>query len=192
MMGRLGNNLFQYAFLFSLQRLGVIPDVYLQSERYFPNVAAELKAMLQEGITKIDKVAIHVRRGDYVGNPFYAPLLRDKEHYTLQSPEDTFLEPSYYEKAMEEFPDAEFLVFSDDIEWCKQHPLFKDCEFSEGLSEEDDLNRMASCIGHIIANSSFSWWAAWLSPHGGKVIAPKDWYSDGVTRTELPAHWKQI
>lgn len=174
--GRLGNQMFRHAFIYSQMRDGMIPDEYLQSEDYFKRYAREIKRMFGGGIGHLDQVAIHVRRGDYVNNPFYVDLV----------------ESGYYERAMDEFPDASFLVFSDDIEWCKQQEVFKNCDFSENHSEVDDLNLMASCVGHIIANSSFSWWAAYLSPHGGKVIAPREWYTDGKERTKCPDNWIKL
>jgi hypothetical protein len=176
LMGRLGNQMFQYAYLYSQCREGEIPDVYLQNEKYFEKYRHEVRALFSEGIGTLPYVAIHVRRGDYVGNPFYVDLCKD----------------GYYERAMEEFPNAAFLVFSDDIPWCKQQDVFRKCDFSGNLSETEDLNMMASCMGHIIANSSFSWWGAWLSPHGGKVIAPARWFSDGVERVGLSSNWKRV
>lgn len=176
--GRLGNSLFQYAFLYSYAKNNDI-DFYYQDEYFFRDNAEAVRALFSGEIPPVcDYVAIHVRRGDYVGNPFYVDLT------------DT----DYYQKAMNEFPKGtKFLVFSDDIEWCKDQDIFKDCEFSEG-NELEDLNLMASCKGHIIANSSFSWWGAWLCPTypDNKVIAPKAWYSDGKQRTMTPEHWKKI
>jgi hypothetical protein len=176
LFGQLGNQMFQMAFLYSMFLDGKIPDFYLQDEQYFARHSSRIKALYRSGIGRIEKVAIHVRRTDYVDNRFYVDLMKT----------------DYYERAMKEFPNAQFLVFSDDINWCKQQPIFKDCEFSEGLNRIDDLNRMASCIGHIIANSSYSWWGAYLSPNRGLVIAPKAWYNDGEERTKLPAKWKRI
>ena len=92
------------------------------------------------------------------------------------------------------FPNEKFLVFSDDIDWCKKQPIFKDCEFSEG-TELEDLNLMASCKHNIIANSSFSWWAGYLNPNADKrVIAPLEtkYYSDGIVRTKYPDNFIQI
>lgn len=175
-MGRLGNNLFQFSFLYSVARQGIVPDVYVQDYRLFEKYSNEIKNLLSEGITKIDKVAIHVRRGDYVGNAFYVDLFAD----------------DYYQRAMKELPNQKFLVFSDDIKWCKKQKIFKDCEFSEGLTEEADLNLMASCTGHIISNSSFSWWAAYLSPNQGKVVAPLKWHPDGIERTVIPPTWVRL
>ena len=51
---------------------------------------------------------------------------------------------------------------------------------------------MASCVGHIIANSSFSWWGAFISPYTKKVIAPKNWYTDNIERTKCPNNWIKL
>lgn len=175
--GRLGNQMFQFAYLYTLSRLGVIPDFYVQDEKYFKSFSHEIKAMFGQGITSIDQVSIHVRRGDYVNNPFYTDLSKT----------------DYYEKAMAMFPGGDFLVFSDNIDWCKQQEIFRGCEFAEGNDEVTDLNLMASCKHNIIANSSFSWWAAYLNPNPHKkVIAPKKWHPDGITRTAIPKEWTQI
>lgn len=175
-IGRLGNILFKQAYLYAQFFDGNIPDIYLQDQKYFFRHANKIRKIFGTGIGFLPCIAIHVRRGDYVNNPFYVDLFAD----------------GYYERAMAEFGDANFMVFSDDIEWCKQQEVFKNCDFSDQRDEVTDLNDMASCVGHIIANSSFSWWGAWLSPHKGKVIAPKKWYSDGIERTSLPDHWIRI
>lgn len=171
--GRLGNQLFQFAYLHAQARKGNIPDVYVQSEEYFKEYADEIKLLYGQDIEPISQVAIHVRRGDYVNNPFYVDLMTT----------------GYYERAMALFPNESFLVFSDDIEWCKEQEIFKGCEFIHG-TEIEDLNMMAGCKGIIMANSSFSWWAAYLSK--GKVIAPKEWYADGAERTKKLDSWIQI
>jgi hypothetical protein len=174
--GRLGNQMFQYAYLYSQYRDGLIPDIYIQDEKYFEKYKDEIKSQFKSGISNIPYVAIHVRRGDYVGNDFYVDLFAD----------------GYYERAMKEFPDSAFIIFSDDIPWCKEQNIFEKCAFSDGFDEVEDLNIMASCCGHIIANSSFSWWGAFLSPNGGKVIAPSRWYTDGVERTKIPNSWIKV
>jgi hypothetical protein len=174
LFGRLGNQMFQGAYLIAQAQKGEIPDIYVQGEEHFKESSEAVKTLYSQGIGQpIDMVAIHVRRGDYVNNPFYVDLM----------------ETDYYDRAMAEFPDEKFLVFSDDINWCRQQDIFKDCEFSEG-NEIDDMNTMASCKGIIMANSSFSWWAAFLSY--AKVIAPRDWYSDGIERTSCLDSWKRI
>lgn len=175
--GRLGNWMFQFAFCYAkAKELGT--DFYFQDPKYFEKYANEIKMMFGDitwqGIDMIDLVSLHVRRGDYVGNSFYIDLTQT----------------DYYQKAMAEFPHRKFLIFSDDIEWCKQQEIFKGCEFSAGRSELEDLNLMMRCDGHIVANSTFSWWGAWLGK--GKVIAPKAWYADGVERTKCPETWIRV
>lgn len=183
--GRLGNQMFQFAYIYAQVRRGLLPDVYIQDEKYFKEFSDEIRTLYEQSYGSeipLPYVSIHVRRGDYVGNKFYIDLFSN----------------AYYERAMQQFPDAKFMVFSDDIEWCKKQEIFANCKFSEGFNEIEDLNRMSSCRGHIIANSSYSWWAAWLS--GKKTIAPKEWYtlsspSDGnmkVPSTKLLESWIQI
>lgn len=178
LMGRLGNKMFMLAYIYSKMLDGEIPDIYVQDYTLFSKHRDRIADMFRSGVRVVDVtpcVAIHVRRGDYVGNSFYVDLMKT----------------DYYERAMAEFPGAKFMVFSDDIEYCKGNPLFFGCDFYHE-DEIKDMNKMMSCMGHIIANSSFSWWAAYLSPFTKKVIAPLAWYSDGVERTKIPPTWKRI
>lgn len=174
--GRLGNNLFQGAYIYAQMRKGLIPDIYVQDFAYFDEYRNEIREMFGQGITPIDKVGIHIRRGDYIGNPFYVDLTQT----------------DYYEKAMALFPNEHFIVFSDDIEWCIENfmPIEADYEFSEGKTDVEDLNLLAGCKGIVMANSSFSFWASYLS--NAKVIAPKAWHPDGVERTKCPKQWIRI
>ncbi len=181
--GRLGNQMFQYAYLYAQAKDGYISDTYVQSEDYFEGYGDEIKALYSDGIGSIDQVAIHVRRGKN-------PILPTEPAYSENSFYVNLMETGYYEKAMQEFPGEKFLVFSDDIEWCKKQPIFDGCDFSEGNDEVTDMNLMASCKGIIMANSSYSWWAAYLSR--GKVVAPLEWYADGKDRTQLPDNWIRI
>lgn len=183
--GRLGNSMFQGAYLYTLVRKGLIPDIYLQSEEFFKEYAEDIKRLYGTDIGFFGKVSIHVRRGDYVNNDFYVDLFAN----------------GYYERAMALFPGEQFIVFSDEIEWCQKQDIFKDCAFSVGNDEISDMNLMASCSGNIIANSSFSWWAAYLNPNPAKkVVAPKNWYTltspnDGhvpIPSTKLPDSWIQV
>lgn len=185
LFGRLGNRLFQMAYIYAQQLDGYVPDYYVQSDEYFDHHKEEIKKLFGTDIQPIDQVAIHVRRGSNPSNP-------DEPNYSENPFYVNLYSTDYYERAMAEFPDAEFLVFSDDIEFCKAQSLFKDCEFSEGNDEVTDLNLMAGCKGHIIANSSFSWWGAYLSPFTKKVIAPKEWFSDRIERVGFPNEWKRI
>ena len=178
LFGRLGNRMFQMAFClaYSIENK---TDIYFQDPKWFYGHGHTIKRVFSAGIPpKQEKVAIHVRRGDYVNNKFYVDLM----------------ENGYYVRAMEMFPDAEFLVFSDDIEWCKSSSIFSDCSFSENKSELDDMNSMASCVGIIGANSSFSWWAAYISPYAKKIVFPSNsnWYTDGIERTVCPKEWTRL
>lgn len=116
-------------------------------------------------------VAIHVRRGDYL-HPTNLP------HFGL-------CPLAYYEKAMahilSEHPDATFFVFSDDMGWTEQH-INSDKVFfvkpRQGESDVIDLYLMSLCQHHVIANSTFSFWSAYLSPHTGINIYPSRWFAD--------------
>lgn len=188
LFGRLGNQMFQYAFLYSYAiRKGI--DFYFQDEKFFKENADSIRELFSIGISKtpIDKVAIHVRRNSNPLNPL-EPKYHENPFYV------SLCDTDYYERAIAMFPDEKFLVFSDDIEWCKSKwGLDERFEFSTG-TEIEDMNSMSRCKAHIIANSSFSWWGAWLSSSypNNKVIAPKAWYKDGVDRTHLPEHWIRI
>lgn len=178
-IGGLGNLLFKEAYLYARMRDGVITDIYLQDEKYFRPYSDEIKQRFGTNIGFTNYVGIHVRRGDYVNSNF---------HWDLS-------ETDYYDKAMCLFVDKKFIVFSDDIEWCKTQEVFKDCAFSEGNSEIEDFNMLASCESIIMANSSFSWWAAYLCPNPNKrIIAPREdtWFKDGIIRTKLPGYYEQI
>jgi hypothetical protein len=189
-IGGLGNLMFKQAYLWSQMRDGMIPDVYVQSERFFKKYNDEVKQLFGDGIGFTDKVSIHIRLGDYVNNEFYVNLL----------------ETDYYKKAISIFPNDTFLLFCAD----RQHPYDRDdreiavnfistiiprnrFELYEGKDEIDDLNKMASCQSNIMANSSFSWWASYLNKNPDKkVICPAQWFSDGLQRCELLDEWIKI
>ena len=92
----------------------------------------------------------------------------------------------YYQRALEMLPDLDVIVFSDDAAWCNQQELFSSDRFS--ISEENttdaDLCLMSMCQYHIIANSSFSWWGAWLA-RSKKVIAPKNWFGGDCVNKDV-------
>ncbi len=159
--GRLGNQMFIYAFMLNYARTHGINDSYFpQHMEWFSESANYIKAIYSQDIGSVDKVGIHVRRDDY--------LDENRLQYALPV--------EYYEKAMSYFPNKQFVVCSDDIEWCRKQGVFKGCEFSSGNTEIEDMNLLASCNqGLIIANSTFSWWSAYLNPHNCKIIAPLKW-----------------
>ncbi len=183
-MGGLGNLMFKEAFLYGQVAKGIIPDQYVQDFKYFENCKEQIRQIYQQGVhPRREMIALHIRRGDYVNNSFYVDLTRT----------------SYYEEAIALFPNEKFLVFcadrqpiSDDISdrewvanWCGIKGI--DFEFWNGKDEIEDMNAMASCKGHIMANSTFSTWAAFINPNQDKkIIAPMAYYTDGIERTVLP------
>lgn len=174
--GRLGNSMFQYAFLYTYAKKNNI-DFFYQDPKFFSGCEEDIRLLFGQNIYHVDMVAIHLRRGDYVNNPFYEDLSSS----------------DYYERAMKLFPFEKFLVFSDDIEYAKTYFVGKQFEFSENKNEVDDLNLMAGCKAIIMSNSSFAWWGAYLGDKNKTVIAPKNWYTDmDEDRTKLPKEWKRI
>jgi len=183
--GRLGNRMFQGAYIYAQMKRGEIPDIFVQDPKYFEDFADEIKKLYGSDIGYLPYVAIHLRVGanpvnpeepKYIDNPFYVPLAKT----------------GYYAQAIELFPHQKFLVFSDDIPFARTY--FEGDKFA--FDDTDDpiecLNRMASCDSQIIANSSFSWWAAYLNPHPAKKVVapnPEKWFSDGKQRVSYPQDW---
>jgi hypothetical protein len=151
---------------------------YFQSEKYFKHIEDQIrkdftfKDYILEPCSKnfnFDEIiSLHVRRTDYVSNSINHPPC------SLE----------YYERALKHFNDQiPVMIFSDDVDWCKSQKIFSSDRFlvSESYNTYVDLCLMAMCKYHIIANSSFSWWGAWLAK-SEKVIAPLKWFgTDGNT-----------
>lgn len=146
---------------------------YFQSEKYFVNVIDEIKSqftfkshIIEESKTLFQNaeeyVSVHIRRGDYVNLQDYHTLLNSE----------------WYKNAMSLFLTDKFLFFSDDIEWCKNE-FGKKYLYAENTNKFVDMCTMSRCAGHIIANSSFSWWAAYLG--GNKTVAPKSWFGPKIS-----------
>lgn len=173
--GRLGNRMFQLAYVYAQSLRGEVPDIWVQYPELFDEFRPQIQKLYGDGVLPSRFVSIHVRRGDYVADDAFVNLF------------DT----DYYERAIEMFPDAKFRVFSDDTDWCKRKWKDRDrFQVSEGRSEIDDFNLMAGCRHNIIANSSFSWWAAYVNPNPEKIVVyPKAWHSDGVKRVGFPEGW---
>lgn len=188
-IGGLGNLLFKESYIWGQMRDGNIPDVYVQSPKYWEKYKDEIKMRFSSGIGYMDRVALHIRRGDYLKVSQFHVNLWDTD---------------YYKEAVKLFPGERFLVFCkdnqnpaqdlDDQEWCRDNLPQLGIEFDMFYhgEETDDLNAMASCKGIIGANSSFSWWAAFLSPHNGKKVFPKNWFVDGYQRTDLLDEWIKL
>ncbi len=145
-------------------------DGYFQSHKYFHSRESILDLLTISCDIPLDddiktRTAIHVRRGDY--------MKVSHVHFNLSSTD-------YYSRAMASFDDKRFVVFSDDIDFCKQ--FFSgtgyDIRYSSGTTEIEDLYLMSNCKHNIIANSSFSWWGAYLNRNGGIVIMPRQWFTN--------------
>jgi hypothetical protein len=168
-----------------------IDGSYLQSEKYLNyklvkdlfEITPELKEYILNKYPDIQtRTSIHVRRGDYLHPNCHG-------HHPIL-PIDT-----YYNKAIEMFPDEKFIIFSDDIEWCKQNFNIADAIF---VSEKDyvELYMMSLCKNNIIANSTFSWWGAYLNENPDKKVgAPDQWFglkSPNNYKDIVPDSWIKI
>jgi len=167
---------------------------YFQSEKYFVHnrdyildmfsFPEEVQKLVEEtygDLLKGQTTAVHVRRGDYINLQDHHPLLTHE----------------YYNKALGLFSASDhLLVFSDDVEWCRENLNFSNAVFIEGQSDVADLLLMSLCDNHIIANSSFSWWGAWLSrSENKKVVAPKNWFGPAKDLDDsdlIPETWIRL
>lgn len=155
-------------------------DGYFQSEKYFIDYENEIKEdfklktelsnSAKEILEKIknseDSVSVHFRRTDYVNHSDFN--IKDDD-YQIRA----------IQKIKSDLPNARLFIFSDDIRWVKENVnLHKDSVFvsSPEIKDYEELYLMSQCKNNIIANSSFSWWGAWLNNNPKKiVIAPKTW-----------------
>lgn len=170
---------------------------YWTSYRYFSDVENEIRSAFTfpplkkrhnidylNKIKNTESVSVHVRRGDYVNNNRYEGVATTE----------------YYRNAINvlqsEMSHLHFFFFSDDLEWCRNEFSQFNATFvsgNSGSSSFRDLQLMSSCRHNIIANSTFSWWAAWLNCNPDKkVIAPKGWYSTGDYEDLIPTDWIRL
>jgi len=176
---------------------GAYLDGYWQSPKYFEGFAEVIKKdfilknslpqniqTLAEEIVKTNSLCIHIRRGDYVGSKFHEVI--NLEYYKKG------IEYITQKKAIEKI-----YIFSDDINWCRKNmqfeisAMFMGDEYA-GYHGEGHMFLMSLCKYFIIANSSFSWWGAWLSTYDNKiVICPRQWFGDAsIDTTDLiPENW---
>ena len=192
---------------------GVNIDAYLQTEDYFVHITDQIREDFtfkkdylepcQELISSLDSppIFLHIRQSDNIGREEYHPILPI----------------SYFENALGYFAeDTPCFVFTDDIDWCKKQSFFDQDRFmfndsndryeyqtidgtgmmQNTLLPQVDLCLMSLCSGGIIANSSFSWWGAWLQNGKGNIIAPNPdkWYGSAMTHLDtsmmVPARWQ--
>ena len=175
---------------------------YWQSEKYFLDIADQIRQDFIfrqpiskknintfNNISKVNAVSLHIRRGDYVSNS------QNLSIYGLYSLE-------YYKAAIQYISskvfNPHFYVFSDDIDWVRLNlrinfpTLYVD--HNTGIESYNDMRLMSLCKHNIIANSSFSWWGAWLNQYASKiVIAPKKWFANGTdVKDLLPESWVKL
>ena len=175
---------------------------YWQSDKYFQAHApviradfafksplADKNAELGEQIGRENAISLHVRRGDYVKNP------KTTATHGLCSPE-------YYQSAIQYVIDRverpSFYIFSDDPAWVRENMKIKYpsvyVDHNLGAESYNDMRLMSMCRHHIIANSSFSWWGAWLNSSTDKiVVAPKHWFAiEKDAKDLLPQSWVRL
>jgi hypothetical protein len=198
----------QKGHYFNEEFLSLPDNIYLdgwwQDERYFKDIRplllddTELKtkptpknARWLEQIKKSNSVSLHVRRGDYVTNK------RTNKYHGV-------LKPEYYQKALDFLArkagrkDFSLFIFSNDMKWCKQNLKFSypTTFIDAGNSGAEDMRLMKHCKHNILANSSFSWWGAWLNQNEDKIIiAPKIWFQHKQDNREtgiVPDSWIRI
>ena len=171
-----------------------IIDGFFQSEKYFKKNEKKIKEVLTVPKNVLDVInikyklllelkttAIHVRRGDYLKFP---------KHHPTQSVE-------YYKKSIELLNNTEkFIIFSDDIEWCKSNFIGDEYYFIENEKDYVELYLMSMCNNVITSNSSFSWWGAWLNNNTDKIIVgPNIWFgvnTNYISKDILPKEWIKL
>lgn len=202
-----GGSLFVDSLSNQRYNLADMPDpCYLmgnwQSERYFAHIADTIRvdfafkalpsgrnAELAGLMGKTTAVSLHVRRGDIAANPTSLAV------HGLCSLD-------YYQRAIEyvtaKVGNPEFVIFSDDMAWVRENLYVGyPCHYvdhNKGLESYNDMSLMSMCRHHIIANSSFSWWGAWLNPNPEKiVVAPQRWFAANYDSSEIvPSSWTQL
>ena len=183
----------------------IIIQGYWQSYKYFEKYSDQIrhqftfkhepdeenKTIITEIRSKNNPVSIHIRRGDYVSNP-----LANKIHGTCDL--------DYYKNAIklikQKVKDPFYYIFTDDPDWVRNNlsipSQFKIIAHNLGKNDHEDLRLMTYCSHYIIANSSFSWWGAWLSQNRKNkiVIAPKKWFNLDNTppADRIPNDWIRI
>ena len=178
--GGLGNQMFQYAFFYNYARKNKI-DHYFQDPKFFKEHEDEVLEIFRQGIpSETDMVAIHVRRGDYLN-------VSSRVHPTLLI--------KYYEDALSHLSnDMKVLIFSDDLKWCKENFIDDRYVFIDEI-DYISIYLMSKMKYHIIANSSFSWWGAWMSEYEDKIIiTPKMWFGKNTMYDGdlIPENWIRI
>jgi hypothetical protein len=195
------------SFAFDAGFFGNTPPVYLegywQSWKYFEPYANQIReeftlsnppvgknAAVARQIAQTNSVSIHIRRGDYVANQATSTV-------------HGFVGLEYYKETLRrihaEVSAPWFFVFSDDLAWARSNLSLSDnvtfVDHNAGASSYEDMRLMSLCRHHVIANSSFSWWAAWLGYRAGKLVFyPGNWFAtkEHDISSLCPPQWIQI
>lgn len=173
---------------------------FWQSEKYFIQIQDQLRKeltfkppldeanrLIAVDIEAKNSVSLHVRRGDYV---------KKRRVDTF----GTVCSPDYYQKAIEwiqsRVDDPHYFIFSDDMAWVKANIIMDNAvyvDINSGKNSYKDMQLMSKCKHNIIANSSFSWWGAWLNSNPDKiVVAPGMWFRDAEMPDIVPESWYKI
>lgn len=188
----------QYPFEFietKIHNKNTLIDGFFQSEKYFKHNREIILEYLDfsfisknnlsekyDFINNMRTTSVHIRRGDYVNHP---------NHHPTQTLE-------YYRQGLEILKDETdlFVIFSDDIQWCKENLNLENSVYIEEEKDYIELYLMSICNNNIISNSSFSWWGAWLNKNPRKkVIGPLKWFGNAIqhnTGDILPKNWIKI
>lgn len=175
---------------------------FYQNEKYFADIKEEVRRAFTFDMTRANQqslemikrmdadenaVSLHIRRGDYL-----LPKHWDAIGYICQLP--------YYQHALKEMEkhvkSPVYYVFSEDLDWVKQNLPLKNAVYIDWNKGEDswqDMMLMSHCRHHIICNSTFSWWGAWLNSRKDKiVVAPEQWTRYAASDTIVPDEWLKV
>lgn len=171
-----------------------------QSEKYFKNIAETIKQKfifkvpkdeanqkLIEKITNCNAVSIHIRRGDYLSQNWYS------SHGVIKS-------TGYYDNAIHfiesKINNPYYFIFSDDINWVKENLKLINCTYINNNTANNsyaDMYLMSLCKHNIIANSTFSWWGAWLNCNENKIVVmPEKWLNTKDCNEIYPEEWIKL
>jgi len=166
-----------------------IEDI-IHKEFTFKNKPDEINKAVIDKMTHCDSVSIHIRRGDYVNDK------KTNQYHGICNLNHYYQSVEYITNKIKS---PHFFIFSDDINWAKQNLHLKFpyvfVDHNIGKKDYEDMRLMSECKHNIIANSSFSWWGAWLNQNPNKiVIAPKKWFNDKSINTKdlIPDLWIKI
>jgi len=176
-------------------------DGYWQNEKFFKEVRDDIRKIYQfpkkldsinarflAEIIKTNSVSLHVRRTDYVNNvmnrSIYGVVTLDYYHNAI----------NYIKNILE---DINLFVFSDDLDWCRRnlgsfHQNIQYISHNKGDDAYKDMMLMSKCKANIIANSSFSWWGAWLGNKAKLTLSPKKWNSNLMSCDVVLKDWVKL